>query len=125
MNNLNYSHLDATIDFKFKNAVKNHKSGNFLSAQEDCEFILENSPDNFEVINLLGTIYLKQQKYDECKTDEEKAELIRPKTTHRDAMGFVNNLPPAMIYDRFRQFVTRKNSEVAMPGMMKYFPKKP
>ena len=66
-----------------------------------------------------------QQKYDECKTDEEKAELIRPKTTHRDAMGFVNNLPPAMIYDRFRQFVTRKNSEVAMPGMMKYFPKKP
>ena len=78
MNNLNYSHLDSTIDFKFKNAVKNYQKGNFLSTQEDCHYILENSPNNFKAINLLGLTYLQQKKYNESKNKFEKCLSINP-----------------------------------------------
>jgi hypothetical protein len=45
-------------------------------------------------------------------SDAEIASLAKPETRHKDVMEFFNNMPPARIYDRLRQYTSRKMSEL-------------
>lgn len=56
-----------------------HKSGKLEEAKIIYEKILEKNPDTFEVINLLGVIFLQLKKYDQSILLIKKAININPK----------------------------------------------
>jgi len=55
-----------------------HKSGKFEEAKKIYEEIIKKNPNNFEVINLLGIIFLQLKKYDEATLLIKKAIKINP-----------------------------------------------
>ena len=67
MNNLEYSNLEASLDFKFKNALKKHRNGEILLAQGDYYFILQNSPRHYKALNLLSETYFQQNNFKKSK----------------------------------------------------------
>ena len=63
MNNLDYSDLDACLDFRFKNAVINQTKGYFQLARDECFYILQKSPNHFQALNLIGKTFLQQKEF--------------------------------------------------------------
>jgi hypothetical protein len=49
-------------------------------------------------------------KLKDCNTQEEKDNLVRPRTTIKDAMSYFNGMPPPLIFDRLRQFANRQQT---------------
>ena len=62
---------------------------------------------NYKIKKTAYTLQLES-----VKSDAERASLSKPETRHKDVMEFFNNMPPARIYDRLRQYTTRKMSEL-------------
>ena len=77
MNNLNYSHFEATLDFKFKNAFKKHKLGKLEEARADYNFIIQNSPSHYKALNLLASTYMDEGKYQKSIKFLENSILIK------------------------------------------------
>jgi hypothetical protein len=49
-------------------------------------------------------------KLKNCKTQDEKDSLVKPRTTIKDAMSYFNGMPPPLIFDRLRQFANRQQT---------------
>ena len=68
------------MDITFDKALIFFNSGKFDNAEIICKELLEENPESFELINLIGAIYLQQEKYDEAITQFKKA--IKINTLH-------------------------------------------
>ena len=94
------------MNVTFDKALIFYNSGKFDNAEIICKELLEENPESFELINLIGAIYLQQEKYDEAITQFEKA--IKINTLHP---SLYNNLGVAF----------KKNGD--FKGSIKYFEK--
>ncbi len=61
------------MDITFDKALIFFNSGKFDNAEIICKELLKKNPESFELINLIGAIYLQQEKYDEAITQFKKA----------------------------------------------------
>ena len=94
------------MDITFDKALIFFNSGKFDNAEIICKELLKENPESFELINLIGAIYLQQEKYDEAITQFKKA--IKINTLHP---SLYNNLGVAF----------KKNND--FKGSIKYFEK--
>lgn len=79
------------MEITFDKALIFYNSGKFDNAEIICKELLEKNPESFELINLIGAIYLQQEKYDKAITQFKKA--IEINSTHQ---GLFNNLGVAL-----------------------------
>lgn len=79
------------MDITFDTALIFYNSGKFDNAEIICKELLKENPENFELINLIGAIYLQQKKNDEAITQFKKA--IKINTLHP---SLYNNLGVAL-----------------------------
>ena len=68
------------MNVTFDKALIFYNSGKFDNAETICKKLLEENSENFELINLIGAIYLQQKKYDEAIIQFKKA--IKINTLH-------------------------------------------
>ena len=94
------------MNVTFDKALIFYNNGKFDNAEIICKELLKENPESFELINLIGAIYLQQEKYDEAITQFEKA--IKINTLHP---SLYNNLGVAF----------KKNDD--FKGSIKYFEK--
>jgi len=94
------------MDITFDKALIFYSNGKFDNAEIICKELLEKNPESFELINLIGAIYLQQEKYDEAIIQFKKA--IKINTLHP---SLYNNLGVAF----------KKNND--FKGSIKYFEK--
>jgi predicted O-linked N-acetylglucosamine transferase (SPINDLY family) len=94
------------MDITFDKALIFFSNGKFDNAEIICKELLEKNPESFELINLIGAIYLQQEKYDEAIIQFKKA--IKINTLHP---SLYNNLGVAF----------KKNDD--FKGSIKYFEK--
>ena len=94
------------MDITFDKALIFFSNGKFDNAEIICKELLEKNPESFELINLIGAIYLQQEKYDEAIIQFKKA--IKINTSHP---SLYNNLGVAF----------KKNDD--FKGSIKYFEK--
>ena len=69
--------MDNSVKEKFNNAFKLHSSGKTEDAEKLYLEILRNNPENYEVLNLLGILYLAQNKLDLAEKHILKAISIK------------------------------------------------
>jgi len=79
------------MEITFDKALIFYNSGKFDNAEIICKELLKKNPESFELINLIGAIYLQQEKYDKAITQFKKA--IEINSTHQ---GLFNNLGVAL-----------------------------
>jgi protein O-GlcNAc transferase len=94
------------MDITFDKVLIFYNNGKFDNAEIICKELLKDNPENFELINLIGAIYLQQKKYNEAITQFKKA--IKINTLHP---SLYNNLGVAF----------KKNGD--FKGSIKYFEK--
>ena len=51
------------MDITFDKVLIFYNNGKFDNAEIICKELLKDNPENFELINLIGAIYLQQKKY--------------------------------------------------------------
>ncbi len=68
------------MEITFDKALIFYNNGKFDNAEIICKELLEKNPESFELINLIGAIYLQQEKYDKAITQFKKA--IKINTLH-------------------------------------------
>lgn len=90
--------MDNSVKEKFNNAFKLHSSGKTEDAEKLYLEILRNNPENYEVLNLLGILYLAQNKLDLAEKHILKAISIK-----KDAY-FYENL--AKVYEKKKDYVS-------------------
>jgi predicted O-linked N-acetylglucosamine transferase (SPINDLY family) len=94
------------MDITFDKALIFFSNGKFDNAEIICKELLKENPESFELINLIGAIYLHQEKYDEAITQFKKAIKI-------------NTLNPSLYNNLGVAF--KKNDD--FKGSIKYFQK--
>jgi tetratricopeptide (TPR) repeat protein len=80
------------IDSAIKSAFAHYKAGRLDESGNLCKKILKRQPQNFNILNLLGVLYLQQKDYDSAIHYLQKAVSINPSVAE-----IQNNLGLALI----------------------------
>ena len=70
-------------------AISYHKTGQLDKAKEIYLELLKENSNSTTVLNLLGVLYLKQQKYDEAEKFIKKAMELEPNTNTAYNLGLI------------------------------------
>lgn len=74
---------------KFKTAFENHKDGNLTQARDLYLEILKTEPENHEVLDLLGLLFLQVHKYQQAEDYIKKAINIKPEVYYVENLASV------------------------------------
>ena len=74
---------------KLDDAISYHKIGQLDKAKEIYLELLKENSNSTTILNLLGVLYLKQQKYDEAEKFIKKAMELEPNTNTAYNLGLI------------------------------------
>lgn len=69
---------ESGADRRFLSALEAYKAQHYTTAQNELQLLVKSLPDNFDVNELLGLVYVAQGKQEEANRFLEKAVLLRP-----------------------------------------------
>jgi protein O-GlcNAc transferase len=77
------------VKTSIQHALINYNSGDFLQAKHFCKKVLKASPDNIDILNLMGVIHYELRDFDSAITYFKKAVALKPDFT--DALFNLGN----------------------------------